>query len=61
MKTYAKVLKESTGRAVLYILLMTLIFGGISLIADVYEFNTGYRLVMSAVSKVPNSVLKTGH
>lgn len=60
MKTYAKVLKETTGRAVLYILLMTLIFGGISLIADVYEFNTGYRLVMSAVSKVPEFSFENG-
>ena len=58
---YNTFLKESTGRAVVYLLLLCLIFGGISAIRNVYDFNMGIFVASNVFKeKVPNFTLENG-
>lgn len=60
-KTYNEFLKESTGRAVVYLLLLCLIFGGINAIRNVYDFNKGVLMVLNDFKEnIPNFVLANG-
>ena len=58
---YNTFLKESTGRAVVYLLLLCLIFGGLNAIRNVYDFNRGIIVALSDFKeKVPNFTLENG-
>jgi hypothetical protein len=60
-KYYKDFLKESTGKAVVYLLLLCLIFGGISAIRNVYDWNKGIITVVNEFNeKVPNFTLENG-
>lgn len=60
-KAYNDFFKESTSRAVVYLLLLCLIFGGISAIRDAYDFNKGVILMLNVFTeKMPNFTLKNG-
>jgi hypothetical protein len=58
---YNDFLKESTGRAVVYLLLLCLIFGGISAVRNVYDYNKGVIVILNVFKeKVPNFTLENG-
>jgi hypothetical protein len=58
---YNHFLKESTGRAVVYLLLLCLIFGGISAIRNVYDYNKTIIVVLNVFKeKVPNFKFENG-
>lgn len=60
-EAYSHFLKESGGRAVLYLLFLCLIFGGIGTIKTIYEFNKVVSEVEALLKeKVPNFTLKNG-
>ena len=60
-KAYNNFLKESMGRAVVYLLLLCLIFGGINAIRNVYDFNKGVLMVLNDFKEnIPNFVLANG-
>lgn len=60
-KAYNEFLKESMGRAVIYLLLLCLIFGGINAIRNVYDFNKGVLMVLNDFKEnIPNFVLANG-
>ena len=60
-KYYKDFLKESTGRAVVYLLLLCLIFGGISAIRIAYDLNKGVITVVNEFNKnVPDFKLENG-
>lgn len=60
-KSYAELLKQSMGKAVLYLLLICIIFGGISAIKDIVASEQGINtLSIDLKDKVPDFTFKNG-
>lgn len=61
IKHYEDVLKETTGKAVLYLLLISLLFGAVGSLREAFEANVGISEFMKVYKdKCPNFELKNG-
>lgn len=60
-ETYGYYLKETVGKAILYLLFITLIFGSLNLVRPIIDFNTGIKqLTRSFNMNMPDFTLKNG-